>query len=173
MAATVQAQYFGASATLPAGVTAETGIKFNREDTQTGTTGTIPIPTATGTNYSWYKQLALAVTATSTTSMSNRRVALASNPATGLLIHFKGAATYVQASSGNMPAASGSNGAVPATYTQVTTSNQVWDNTSVSTGSTGQNGNFVLLVLGVDNTYAGGAGSAISLPNILLTYDEA
>jgi len=172
MAATVQAQYFGGASTEPAGANAEGGTKWNKEDTLTGTTP-IPIPTAAGTNYSWYKMLALAVTATASTNISNRRVALASSATTGLFLFFKGSSTYTQASSGNKPTDSGSNGAVPSTYTQVSTSNQVWDSASVSAGSTGRNGNFCYLVFGVDNTYTGGAGSAIAMPTLNLVYDEA
>ncbi|MGZ6375357.1 MAG: hypothetical protein ACXWPI_11640, partial [Ktedonobacterales bacterium] len=131
--------------------------------------------TATGTNYSWIKSLVLAVTTGGTTNMSNRRVSLSATPTTGLNLHFKGVAvaSYVQSASGNMPAASGSNGAVPATYTQATSSLQVYDATSTSTASTGPNGQMCVMVMGVDNTYVGGAGSAVSLPNIVLTYDEA
>lgn len=173
MGATVRADYYGASATEPAGVTAETGIKWNREDSETGSSTPIPIPTATGTNYSWYKMLALDVTATASTNISNRRISLASSPSTGLFIFFKGSGTYTQATSGNKPADSGSNGAVPSTYTQVTTSTQVYDSASVSAGSTGRNGNFCYLVFGVDNTFTGGAGSATALPNLTFTYDEA
>ncbi|GEM_PF-7060248 len=172
MAATVRASYYGASATEPAGVTAETGIKMNREDTQSGTTA-IPVPTTTGTNYSWIKQIALEVTATAATNISNRKISQASTPATGLAYFFKAAASYTQASSANMPAASGSNGATPTGYTAMSGTGQVFDSTSVSAGSTGRNGGFCVLVLGVDNTYTGGAGSAIALPNLLLQYDEA
>lgn len=171
MAATVRASYFGGAASEPAGVTAESGVKFNREDTQSGTTP-IPIPTATGTNYSWLKNLALEVTATSSTAISNRRISMSGAPSAGLTLHFK-AAAYAQPASGNMPAAAGTNDATPATYTLMTTSTQVYDSASVSTGSAGRNGSMVLIVLGVSNLFTGGAGSATSLPNIIATYDEA
>jgi len=172
MPATVRVSYYGASGTEPAGVTAETGIKFNREDTQTGTSAPVPIPTATGTNFSWLKNLALEVTGAAATSLSNRKAALASSPTSGLLVHFKYSATYAQAASGNMPAASGSNGATPAGYTQMTTTPQSYDNASASANSTGRNGGFCQVVLGVDYSYAGGGGQA-TLPNILISYDEA
>jgi hypothetical protein len=119
--------YTGASPILTgasyAGVTAEGGIKMNREDTLTGTTP-IPIPTATGTNYSWIKNLALDVTTTGTTNISNRRIYFGSAPSTGLFGFYKSVATgsYAQAASGNLPAASGSNGATPAGYTALATS---------------------------------------------------
>lgn len=172
MAATIRVSYFGGNATEPAGANAEGGTKFNREDTLAGTTTPVPIPTATGTNYSWIKLLALEVTGTAATSITNRKVALASSPTTGLAVHFKANNTYAQPASGNKPADSGSNGAVPSTYTQVTTSAQSYDNASASANSTGRNGQFCQLVFGVDYTYTGGGGQA-SLPNLLFTYDEA
>lgn len=171
MAATVRASYYGASATEPAGVNAETGCKLNREDTQNGTTP-VPIPTATGTNYSWIKQLALEVTATSSTAITNRRVSMSSAPSAGLTLHFK-AGAYVQPATGNMPAAAGTNDATPATYTLMTTSPQVYDAASVSTGSAGRNGSLVQIVMGVSNLFTGGAGSATVVPNAVFTYDEA
>lgn len=82
-------------------------------------------------------------------------------------------ASYVQAASGNRPASSGSNGATPAGYTLMTTSPAVYDNTSHATSASGPNGDMAVTVLGVDVNYVGGAGSAISLPSIILRYDEA
>lgn len=153
---------------------AEGGIVFNLEDTITGTTP-IPIPTATGTNFSWIKNLVLYVTATGTTAITNRTVNMGSSPTSGLKLHFKdvAVASYAQAASGNRPTASGSNGATPAGYTAMTTSAQQYDNTSVATSSTGANGDMAVCVMGVDNTFAGGPGSATALPNIVLSYDEA
>lgn len=177
MAATCQIQLVTGATTPPVYpgqyANAETGAKFNREDTLTGTTP-VPIPTTTGTNYSWIKNFALVVTGTSTTNISNRRIAEASSAPTGINLFFKNVAvaSYAQAAAGTMPAASGSNGATPAGYTLMTTSNQVWDATSVATSSTGPNGALVVTVLGVDNTYTGGAGSAISLPTLNFVYDE-
>lgn len=177
MAATVRADFFGASGTEPAGSTAESGIVFNREDTKTGTTA-VPIPTATGTNYSWRKNLGLNVTATAATTISNRRVYLSGAPTTGLYLFYKAASSYTQASSGDAPADNtSSNGATPATYTALTATTlggaHVWHATGVSAGSTGRNGDFLVLLLGVGNNYSGGAGSAISLPTHTLAYDEA
>lgn len=182
MPATVQAQ-IGTGASV-SWASAEGGIKFNREDTATGVTGTIAVPTATGTGFSWRKVFALAVTGTSTTSISNRKVSQSGAPATGLALWYRSyaVASYAQAASGNMPPAQGSNGATPAvtslpaapgTYTALTTTATVYDSATVATSGSGPNGQLVEVVLGVDNLYTGGAGSAIALPNILLTYDEA
>lgn len=171
-AATVQGQAgTGASVTW---ANAEGGVTFNLADNITSTTP-ISIPTATGTNFSWIKNLALAVTGTGTTNMTNRTIKMGSSPSTGLNLWWKDVpqASYAQAASGNRPASSGSNGATPAGYTSMTTSAQQWDNTSHATSSTGPNGDMVVVVLGCDFLYTGGAGSAVALPSIILSYDEA
>jgi hypothetical protein len=169
----------GASATW---ANAETGAKFNREDTLAGTTP-VPAPTATGTNYSWRKYFALAVTATSTTSISNRRLNASSAPSTGLTLWYRtyAVASYAQAAVGNMPAAGGTNGATPAVagtpatpaYAAVPTTATQYDAASVATSATGPNGQLLDVVCGVDNLYTGGANNAAALPNIVITYDEA
>lgn len=178
MAATVKA--YCATGSGPTNATADSAdsasIKFGRDDSQNSTTS-IPIPTATGTKYSYLKYLFLDVTVAGATSISNRRIAWASSPATGLTGFFKDQATYTQnngtqgTAAGNYPADAGTNGATPTGYTAMSTSNQQWDNTSVSTASTGKSGDYCQTVLGVDNTFAGGGGAA-SLPNINLVYDE-
>lgn len=172
-AATVQAQ--GGTGSSVSWANAEGGICFDLADSLTDTTTPIAVPTSTGTVFSWIKNLALAVTGTGTTSMTNRTIKMSGSPSTGLALFFKDVAqaSYAQAASGNRPSSSGSNGATPAGYTAMTTSAQQWDNTSHSTGSTGPNGDMAVVVLGVDNTYAGGPGTAISLPNLVLAYDEA
>lgn len=152
---------------------AEGGVKFNLADSITSTTP-IAIPTATGTNYSWIKNLVLAVTSTGTTTISNRNIYYSGSLTTGLKLHWKdvAVASYAQAASGNRPTASGSNGATPSGYTAMTSSPAQYDNTSVATSSTGPNGDMAVVVLGVDNSYSSGPGSAISLPSIILQYDE-
>lgn len=171
MAATVRISYFGASGTEPAGANAEGGINFNLADSLTGTTP-IQIPTATGTNFSWIKNLALEVTGTAATAITNRQVYLGGTPTSGLKVHFKQDATYNQAASGNRPSASGSNGATPSGYTALSTTPQTYHSGSVSAGSTGRNGDFCVVVCGVDNTYSAGGGSA-ALPDLKINYDEA
>ncbi|HEY1292918.1 MAG TPA: hypothetical protein VGJ60_07565 [Chloroflexota bacterium] len=181
MPATVQAQFFGASATLPAGVNAETGVTWNKVDTQTGTTP-IPIPTSTGTNYSYLKALQLAVTATSTTTISNRTVRISSAFAAGLGMHWKTdtqanwPTTFNQQTTSKATAdqtTSNSGPTAPSGYTAITPTAVQYDNTSQSTASTGIGTTLLLgIELAVDSTYAGGPGSA-SLGNIVLGYDEA
>lgn len=154
---------------------AEGGIKWNLADSATDTTTPVAIPTSTGTNFSWIKNLVLAVTVTGTTNISNRRVSISGSPSTGLNFWFEAVAvaSYAQAASGNRPASSGSNGATPSGFTSIATSTTVYDSATVSSGSTGPNGKMAVCVLGVDNSYTGGAGTNVSCPSIILTYDEA
>jgi hypothetical protein len=160
-----------------AGVTAEGGFKFNRDDTLSGVTP-IPIPGATGTNFSWLKNLALDVTTVGTTTISNRRIYAGSAPATGIGLFYKSVVigSYAQAASGNLPAASGSNGATPAGYTAMATSlggSTAYDASSVASSTLGVNGSLAVIVAGVDNLFVGGPGSATALPTINITFDEA
>lgn len=161
---------------------AEGGCKFNLADSITDTTTPISVPTSTGTVFSWLKHLVLAVTVAGTTNISNRNIYMGSSPSTGLALFFDAitVASYQQAASGNRPSSSGSNGATPSagsypggSFTAMTTSAQVYDSSSVASSGTGPNGNMCAVVLSVDNTFVGGAGSATALPNIVLRYDEA
>jgi hypothetical protein len=171
-AATCQAQIGTGSSVSWANV--ESSCVFNRADSATSTTP-VPIPSATGTNYSWIKNLVLAVTVTGTTAITNRRVSMSGATATGLQLFWKdvAVASYAQAASGNLPNASGSNGATPAGYTLMSTSTAQYDNTSHATSSSGPNGDMAVCVLGVDNTYTGGASSSATVPSLIISYDEA
>lgn len=170
--ATLQARIF-VGASEGTGATAETGIKFNRDDTATGTTAPIPKPVATGTAFSWPKNLGLYVTAGGgSTTISNRRVRMSAAAATGLALWWKAAAAYAQATA-VAAADSGTNGSTPATYTSMTTSDQVWQAAGVAATTSARNGDLVVTALGVANNYVGGAGTAVALPDIILTYDEA
>lgn len=180
-AATCQAQ-IGTGASV-SWASAEGGIKFSREDSAVGTTP-VPIPTATGTNFSWLKHLVLAVTGAGTTNITNRRISMSGATSTGLYLYWiiNAVASYAQASGTNMPAASGSDNAVPArtgaypssgTFTLMTTSPVQYDNASVATSGTGPNGTMCIVVLGVDHGFVGGPGSATALPSLTITYDEA
>ena len=182
MTATLQASDFGASATEPAGVDATGGIRFNREDTQAGSSAAIPIPqTGPRTNYAFHKQIAFTVTATDpTTSIGNRTIKLATNVSlpTGVILYFLATGVYRQASAGNSPLDTTANGAVPidpnsdGTYVAMTTSPQSFDVTVVSSGALGRNGGFSRLMFAVDARYTGGAGM-LTLPNIIIGYDES
>lgn len=163
-------------------------ITYGRDDNVTSTTA-LPIPTATGTHFSWVKWLVLYCTATSSTTISNKKVNLASALATGLALWYGTngggtgtAVTYTQnngtqgTAAGNYPADSGSNGATPANnanynFTQMATTATVFDSSSSTDGSTGPVSHNLPTVLAVDDTYTGGGGTA-SLPNLILTYDE-
>lgn len=147
-----------------------TAPKFGTDDAVQSSTP-VQIPTTTGTNYSAFKNLYLNVTVAGATSITNRQIKLASALASGLAAFWKAnTGSYVQ---GSAPTSSGSNGpATPSGYTLMSTAYAQWDNTSVSTGSTGKNGGYVQVLIGVDSTYTGGGG-AHSLSSISLQYDEA
>lgn len=172
MAATLQAQIN--TGTGPTVSNAETGIGFGLADAVDAGSSPITKPNSAGTNYSYYKTLHLAVTATAATSISDRKIRFATSPATGLHGFFKdGGSTYTQATSANKPADNTTtDGATPSGYTALSTTFQTWDATAVSAGTTGRNGNYVIVVVGVSSNYTGGAGSAIALPNIELQYTE-
>lgn len=174
MAATIRISYFGGASTEPAGATAESGFKFSRADSLSGT-APIPKPTSTGTAFSHVKQLALEVTGTGSTTIGTLQVKLGSSPATGVTAGFLGHATYLDQTGGTGAGSdSGSNGAVPSGYAALTTSYQTYDaSTGISTGSTGRKGTFCRVVAGIDNNYASGAGSANAFPDLSMQYTEA
>ena len=181
MAATVRAYVATGATATPTLATADSAdaasIRYGRDDSAVSA-ATIAIPTATGTHYSYLKYLLLDVTVAGATTISNRKISWASAPATGLAGYFLNQATYTQnngvqgVAAGNYPADAGTNGAVPSGYTAISTTATLWDNTGVSSASTGRSGNYVQTVLAVDNTFAGGGGTA-TLPSLTLSYDEA
>ena len=171
MAATIRASIAtGAGPTL---ASAEGGAKYNREDTLAGTSSPIPRPTSTGTAFSWRKTFCLEVTGTDSTTISNRKIHTAAGITTGLALWYIDLGdTYTQAS-GAADSDSGSNGATPSGYTSMPTSATLFDSGSDAASGTGRSGDYVGVALGVSNNYAGGAGTAISLPTMTLTYDES
>lgn len=170
-AAVVRASVWTGSS--PTAATAETGIVFNRAESATSTTETIPKPTSTGTNYSWPKVLALEVTTVGTTTINNRRVHRASAPSAGLTMWYRDdGGTYNRPTAVAAADNTSTDDATPSGYTAMPSSATQYDNTSVATSSTGKNGDYVSVALGVSNLYVGGAGSGIALPNIVLTFDE-
>lgn len=173
MAATLEFDYYGASSTEPTGANAESGFKFAREDTQSGSATNIPIPTATGQNFSWYKLFALKVTAIGGT-LTNFTAKLNTAPTTGFRLWFKSLASYTQPTGANKPVDDGTaNGAAPSGYTALSTSIQQWYAGPISGGTTGRKGDFLALVLGVGFDYAGSGGINAGLPNITISYDES
>lgn len=172
MAATWRIGY--ASGAGPSLANAETGIVYNQEESLAGTTAPIPRPTATGTEFSWPKVFRVEVTGTDSTTLSNLRVSYdGSAPAAGLALWWKDdGASYTQvAAEADSP--SGSNGATPTGYNDLTATPEVYDATGASAGTTGGKGDYFRVALGIDNTYAGGAGSDIALPDLEVTLDES
>jgi hypothetical protein len=172
MAATVRLSY--ASSTGPTLASAEGGIKYNREETLNGTTAPVPRPTATGTAFSYSKPFRLEVTGTDATNLSNLRLHYSgAAPATGLALWYRDDGTTYQRGNALAAADSGSNGATPAGYSAMPSSPTQYDSGSYSAGTTGGKGDYFSTALGVSNNYAGGAGSAIALPDLVVTYDES
>jgi hypothetical protein len=172
-ATTVINVYTGAG---PTATSAESGgITFGRDDDKLSGT---PVPRPTTTNhtaYSWYKTFALYVSSGGgSTAISNRDIYMGSSATSGLYLYFKnGTATYTQATSGNKPTdGTTTEGEAPSTYTAMTTSPQVFDADSANATNTTINGDYVLVVAGVGESFAGGAGDA-SLPDLKFDYDES
>lgn len=155
---------------------AESGIKFNRADSQSGTTP-IPIPTATGTNYSYHKSMYLYCTSATGagTSISDKKVRLNGAPATGLAVVYKDVVdTYAQATAVLAADASGgSPPATPATYTAMTTSDATYDAAADTSANATRAGDILQVGLAVGSNYAGGGGSAQTVPSIIFSYTEA
>jgi hypothetical protein len=161
----------------PTAGSAEGGIKFSLEDSVAGATPiTIPqgAPSGVGTNFSWIKNLYLFCQTAGGTTISARTVNYSGALATGLTLWWKAnSGAYAQASGANMPAASGANGATPTTFTQMTSSAASYDASAVAAVTATKNGAYCQVVLGVDGTYAGGAGSNQPVPSVVVSYNEA
>lgn len=172
MAAVIRASY--GSSTGPTLATAESGFKFNREETVAGTTP-IPKPNATGTNYSYSKPLTLEVTtADAGTSTSNRRIHRNSAPAAGITMWYRDDGDTYQR--GNAVAAADNattNDATPSGYSAMPSSATQYDAGVDANSATGRSGDYLSVALGISNLYVGGAGNNISVPTIVLTYDES
>lgn len=171
-AAIVRASY--ASGVGPTLATAETGARYNREESLAGATTPVPVPVATGTNFSWPKVFRLEVTTIdAATSISNFRHRISAATGTGLKLWFiDNGVTYTQVAA-VAAADSGTNDSTPAGYTAAPTTDTVYDAVSYPAGTVGGKGDYIRYALGVSNLYVGGAGSAVALPSLVVSYDEA
>ena len=171
MSAVVQIKInYGSTPTL---TDASAGFTFGRDDSvQSGTA--LPKPDALGTNYSYAKTLHLhVISGGGSTALSNRKIRLASSPETGIYMYFKnGGDSYTQATDVIYANNTTANGFVPSGWTLLSTDYQTWDSTLNNATNNTKNGNYVLLAIGIAYSYIGGAGSAISIPNIVIQYDE-
>ncbi len=165
--------FSGAAAATVA--SAETGIKFARDETQVGTTAPIPKPNAAGTNYSWPKELALEVTTVdAATSISNRKLNAASAPAAGLTLWYRNdAATYQRPTAVAAADNATTNDATPSGFTAMPTAATVYDAAAVAASALGRNGSYLSVALGVSALFLGGAGPNIALPSLSFVYDES
>lgn len=177
--ATVQARFYSTEGTT--GESAEGGVKLNRAAGITATTAGVPIPNSTGTKYSWLKHFALHVTGASSPAqaITARTVVMTGALQTGLKLWFDPTSSHTVADGTNVPADSASDDDDPgAAYTEITTSAQTYHAASQSSGSTGRNGEFCVVVLGVASTFAGTSGTNVQIGtsdaarSVILGYDE-
>ena len=176
MPAVVRVSWYGASATEPAGVTAESGVSLDRSDSQQGSEPVLLPTTTPGTSYSFIKQVALEVLTTAATTLSNGSVRATAVMPPGIAWMYKASDTY-QGTAGGPPASleeSGSNPAVPSGFAVPTTSPAVYSTLGMSTGTTGRKGPFVQLVGGLSREYARlwAAHGIVKLPSLVMSYDE-
>jgi len=153
---------------------AESGALVYGDDALITSTVAVAKPTAAGTAYSFTKSAQVEVTTAGapTTAFSNRRIHHASAPSTGLTHFYRDdAATYVAPANAAADNAT-TNDATPTGFTVMPTTATAYDAASVNT-ALGRNGDYVSIAMGVSFLYAGGAGSAIALPSITITVDEA
>lgn len=171
MAAIVRASF--ASGAGPTLANAETGARYNLEETLAGSTTPVSVPTATGTNFSWPKVFRLEVTTLdAATSLTNLRHNVSAAPGTGMRLWFRNdGVTYVR-STAVAAASSGTNDSTPAGYTAAPTAATVYDAGTFAASTVGGKGSYLSYALGVSFLYTGGGGSAIALPSLNLVYDE-
>lgn len=154
-----------------------------------GVTGYISV--TKGTNFSYPKIIALAVdtAASPSTTISNRKLAIEASPAldSGVKLYFttRSDDAYRRADSGTSPnslvqadSVATSADAAPSTaelsaFTSLDTTFKEYDSAGVSGGTTGKNGKYVYIVLGLSSKYTGSPSSSVALPNIKIQYDEA
>lgn len=160
-------------------VTAVTSVKFNREDTQSGTTGRIPTPTSTGTNFSWVKTLQMEITTTNGLTMTNIMVGKVANETTTgtklWLVTSHAVGSYTQAAaaptstSDNNVTAPTLNGATAAAMSLISAPPSAYAAGGFS--ATGRVGNLVEVALGVDSTNTT-AGTTVAVPTLRWSWTE-
>lgn len=159
-------------------ITAVTSKKFNREDTQSGTTP-IPTPTALGTNFSFIATFQINIVTVNGLSMSDVKFGkVTTESVTGTKLwhttaHAVGA--YVQATAA--PTATGDNNVTAPTLNgAAATAVPLISVASVySAGphnTTGRKGPLVEVALGIDFTNLT-AGSAVALPDLRFSWTES
>lgn|SRR5262249_17606052 len=174
MAMTVQIDIgIGATPTYTNGITS---VKWNLEDTQSGTTA-IPTPTSTGTNFSFVKSMKIDIVTVASLNMTNVKIGkVAAETTTGTkLWHVTSHTTYVQATAA--PTATGDNNVTAPTINgAASTALPLIGSASVyGTGpfnTTGKQGNFVEVALGVDATNTT-AGTTVATPTLRWQWTES
>lgn len=173
MGATVEIKIINGNSSSPTISSPSSGFTFGRDDAIISTSS-VPKPESIGTNYSYMKTLYLYVTSGGgSTSISNRKIRIENNPPTGVYMFYKNAgSSYIQATSVIFPDNTAANGYIPPGWEYLSTTFNIWDGTTSSAVNNQQNGFYVWVAIGLSNNYTGGAGSSVSLPNIVIQYDE-
>lgn len=157
--------------------TAQTSFKYNRDDTNAGTTAPIPAPVATGTNFSWVKSLQMEIVTVNSLNMTNILVGkVANETTTGTKIWaVTSHSSYTQATA--TPTATGDNNVTAPTLNGASATALALISAPPSTyaaggfNTTGRKGNIVELVVGVDATCVT-AGTAVATPTIRFSWTE-
>ena len=161
-------------------VAAVTSKKWNRVDTQSGTTA-IPTPTATGTNFSFVGTFQMEITATGALTMTNIMVGkVAAESTTGTKLWHRtdhAQAAYTQATAApaatadnnvTAPAMNGTNAAVTA-LPLISAPPTAYAAGGFS--ATGRVGNLVEIALGIDATNTT-AGTTVATPTVRWSWTE-
>lgn len=161
---------------------ATTAVKWNREDTEAGTTA-IPTPTATGTNFSYVKSFQINITTTNSLTMTDVKIGkVAGETTTGTKLWHRSdhaVGSYVQATAA--PAATGDNNTtapvIPAggNNSTVIAIPLIGSASVYSAGphtTTGRKGNLVEITLGVDATNTT-AGASVATPTLRWQWTES
>lgn len=175
-ATTVIYRYTGAG---PTGADVSAGIKFTRDDSNTGSTP-VPIPPSgtAATNFSYYASIALYVTANTGSTISNKRIYYTGSMPSGFQLFSQTAATSPAASNSYTQCtaavtATATTVATPPTgYAAMTTSTAgtVFDASSAVISTNTIASYYCRVCLGVDNTAT--TTGTVSLPTIYILYDE-
>lgn len=158
--------------------TAVSSFKFNRDDTNLGTSAGIPTPASTGTKFSFVKSFQIEITVTGGLTMTNVLVGkVANETVTGTKIwKHTGHASYTEATAApsdtvdNNVTGPDINGATGTALELITTPPAAYAAGPFNT--TGRKGNIVELVAGVDNTNIS-SGVAVASPTIRWKWTEA
>lgn len=173
MSATIEMRITWGTSGSPISAEAESGFTFGRDDSRFASVP-VPRPETLGTAYSYAKTLHLHVQSAVATAVSNRRIRLVSPPPTGVSLFFRnGGTTYTQATAPVLADNLAANDFVPNGWSLLSTTFQTWDAATATAVTNTRNGEYVLVAIGISATYLGSAGSNVTIPNLMIQYDES